>query len=51
MVYRRADGDRRREVLSVGDGEEGEERGSVEYGSVEFIKKSPGYHVILIFGR
>ena len=42
MVYRWADGDRRREVLSVGDGEEGEERGSIEYGSVELVK-SPDF--------
>lgn len=35
MVYRRANGGRRGAVLSIGDGEAGEEWGSVECGSVE----------------
>ena len=38
MVYWRKDGGRGGEVLSVGDGEEGEERGSGEFGSDEFVR-------------
>ena len=37
MVYWGADGAGGGEVLSVGDGEEGEEWGSLECGSLEFI--------------
>jgi hypothetical protein len=38
MVCRRADGEWGGEVLSVGDGEEGEELGGGECGSVEFVR-------------
>jgi len=38
MVCRRADGQWGGEVLSVGDGEEGEELGGGECGSVEFVR-------------
>ena len=50
MVCGWTDGEWGGEVLQAGDGEEGEEWGSVEFGSVESVRRMQGHEILVHMG-